>query len=87
MDFMLTGTEQIGYKRERNIRGEVSLEICTMRLILTSIIVAVACANEVAAHGYVPLLRINGKDVAGWDIAKGTLILRFAENIRYNSLA
>ncbi|PPQ91998.1 hypothetical protein CVT25_004654 [Psilocybe cyanescens] len=25
---------------------------------------------QAAAHGYVPLLRINGKDVPGWDISK-----------------
>ncbi|TFK31264.1 endoglucanase-4 [Crucibulum laeve] len=33
-------------------------------------VVAATLIGEVAAHGYVPLLRINGKDVPGWDIAK-----------------
>ncbi|KDR76933.1 hypothetical protein GALMADRAFT_66407 [Galerina marginata CBS 339.88] len=33
-------------------------------------VVFAALIGQVLAHGYVPLLRINGKDVAGWDISK-----------------
>lgn len=42
-----------------------------MHFILTVIAAVGFLAGEVIAHGYVPLLRINGKDVAGWDISKG----------------
>ncbi|KAF8153286.1 glycoside hydrolase family 61 protein [Crassisporium funariophilum] len=41
-----------------------------MQIILHSIVALAVFAGGVAAHGYVPLLRINSKDVPGWDISK-----------------
>lgn len=35
---------------------------------------AAALVTEVAAHGYVPLIRINGQYIPGWDITKGVLV-------------
>lgn len=41
----------------------------------TLIYSAAVLVSEVAAHGYVPWLRINGKMVQGWDVTKGELFL------------
>ncbi|KAF9558633.1 endoglucanase-4 [Agrocybe pediades] len=41
-----------------------------MHIGLSALVGAAAFISQVAAHGYVPLLRINGKDIPGWDISK-----------------
>lgn len=35
------------------------------------LLAAAAFVGEVAAHGYVPFIRINGTTIPGWDVTKG----------------
>jgi cellulase len=35
------------------------------------LIVAASLVSQVAAHGYVPFIKINGQTTAGWDVTKG----------------
>lgn len=44
--------------------------------LLSSVTFAIAAlAAQVAAHGYVPYIRINGAQILGWDVNKGRYIL------------
>ena len=37
----------------------------------SALLAAAAFVGEVAAHGYVPFIRINGTTLPGWDVTKG----------------
>jgi len=54
-----------------------------MHLSLPVLASAAAFVGQVAAHGYVPLLRINGKDIPGWDISKGMYAWRMFAHYSY----
>lgn len=41
----------------------------------SALLAAAAFVGEVAAHGYVPFIRINGTTLPGWDVTKGETFL------------
>ena len=41
----------------------------------SALLAAAAFVGEVAAHGYVPFIRINGTTLPGWDVTKGEAFL------------
>ncbi|KAG5650081.1 hypothetical protein H0H81_000842 [Sphagnurus paluster] len=44
---------------------------------LSLLLTTSALLGQVAAHGYVPFIKINGQTIAGWDITKGKAPYKF----------
>lgn len=48
-----------------------SYQVVTMIFSSPLLVVAASLVGNVAAHGYVPFIKINGQTIAGWDVNKG----------------
>jgi hypothetical protein len=41
------------------------------QMFIPTLLAAASFVGQVAAHGYVPWVRINGTNIPGWDVNKG----------------